>query len=247
MMLDGSAGRAPGAGGGGAGVVGKDAVGAEGGGGGEIVCEAVPVGPESGIHHLQFRVGKGGVGGPGEDTIVNFCDENGRVLRSIVAKGGNAGAPAYIEPPIRSPTNEDIMAGLRISGIIAAEYMRCDRNGLWTIVDGGWDFWESITNPFRAVLLLLIEIQTGTIEQGTLLKFGIVVRSPDGLIVHETKEIIPVDACLVRRSRACVRLEFSGSEPGVWRIQVLAGHQMIGEFPIEIRVPSQVLSGAGKK
>jgi hypothetical protein len=72
---------------------GVDAGGGEGGGGGEYVSVTLgpdDIGPDSGFHHIEFRVGKGGIGGPGEDTIVNLCDDNGHVLRSIVAKGGRA-------------------------------------------------------------------------------------------------------------------------------------------------------------
>jgi hypothetical protein len=141
INLDGWPGEAPGSGGGGADAVGDGAVGAEGGGGGEITCVTLgpdEIGPDSGVHHLEVQVGKGGVEGPGEDTIVNLCNEDGHVLRSIVAKAGKVGAPAYVPPPSRSPTDEDLKAGLKVTGIVAAEYIRV-KDGLWTVIDGGWD------------------------------------------------------------------------------------------------------------
>jgi hypothetical protein len=103
IFLDGSPGQAPGAGGGGAGVVGEGAIGGEGGGGGERV--SVTLGPEelAGVHHFQCHVGEGGKGGPGDDTIVNLCAEDGTVLRQIKAKGGKAGAPASGPPSRRKP------------------------------------------------------------------------------------------------------------------------------------------------
>jgi hypothetical protein len=239
IHLDGSPGEWPGAGGGGAGAVGKDAIGGEGGGGGEHILTTLrpdESGLGSGFHHLEFRVGKGGVGGPGEDTIVNLCDESGHVLRSIVAKGGKAGAPPNVPPPSRTPTEEDLKAGLKITGILAAEYIR-RRDGLWTVVEGGWDWVQPTTNPFRVQLPLLVEVETGTIETGTILDLKLVVRSPDGLQVHEQAQSVTAVDSLVRRLRLAVTLECSGSQSGLWRVQVLAGPQVIGEFPIEIRAP----------
>jgi hypothetical protein len=236
INLHGTPGEAPGAGGGGIGAVGKGAVGGEGGGGGEYVSLALgpdEIGPDSGFHHLEFRVGKGG----GEDTILNLCDEDGYVLRSIVAKGGKEGAPPYVPPPSRSPTNDDLKAGLKLTGILAAEIIRF-KAGFVTIVEGGWDRWEANSNPFRVTLPLFVELETGTIDPGTILDLKLVVRSPDDFQVHEQQQAVTVDNTLVRRSRFCVALEFSGSQSGLWRVQVLAGRQVIGEFPIEIRAPA---------
>ena len=240
IKLDGSPGKAPGAGGGGAGAVGKGAVAGEGGGGGEhvsVVLGPDDIGPGSGFDHFEFQVGKGGVEGPGEDTILNLCDRNGNVLRSIVAKGGKAGEPAYVPPPSRVPSEQDLKAGLKVTGILAAEFIRF-KDGLITIVEGGWSFWTANSNPFHIALPLLIEIDTGTIEPEAILELALVVRRPDGFQVHERKQTVTVCNALVRRSRFATVLEFSGSQPGVWHVQVLAGRQVIGEFPIEIRVPA---------
>lgn len=241
INLHGTPGEAPGAGGGGAGAVGEGAVGGEGGAGGEYVSVTLgpdDIGPDSGVHHFEIQVGKGGVGGPGEDSIINLCDEDGHVLRSIVAKGGRAGAPPYVPPPSRSPTEEDLKAGLKVTGILAAEFIRFSKDGLITIVAGGWDFWEANSNPFRFQLPLLVEIETGTIEPRNILDLKLVVRSPDGFQVHEQRQAVTVHDSLVRRSRFGVLLEFSGSRSGLWRVQILAGRQEIGEFPIEIRAPA---------
>ena len=177
----------------GAGAVGEGAVGGEDGAGGEYVSVTLgldDIGPDSGVHHFEFQVGKGGVGGPGEDSIVNLCDEDGRVLRSIVANGGRAGAPPYVPPPARSTTDEDLKAGLRVAGILAANFIRRGRDGLWTVVDGGWDWVQQDTNPFRVSLPLLIEIETGTINPGTILDLKLVVRNPDGFQVHEQGQAV---------------------------------------------------------
>lgn len=240
INLNGTPGEAPGAGGGGAGVVGEGAVGGEGGGGGDynaVTLGPDEIGPGSGFHHLEFRVGKGGVGGPGEDTVVNLCDEDGHVLRSTVARGGKAGSPPYVPPPRRSPTDEDLKAGLKVTGVLAAEFIRL-KDGLCTVVDGGWDWVQSATNPFRVVLPLLVEIETGRIDPGTVLDLKLVVRSPEGFQVCEQGQAVMVQETLVRRSRFGSVLEFSGSQPGLWRVEVLAGRGRIGEFPIEIRAPN---------
>src|SRR5713101_3421631 len=223
--LHGNPGEAFGAGGGGAGAVGAGAIGGDGGGGGEHVITTLgpdDIGPDSGFHHFEMRVGKGGVGGPGEDTILNLCDEDGHVLRSIVAKTGKVGAPPYVPSPSRSPTDEDLRAGLKVTGILAAQVLH-QRNGLWAIIEGGWDFYDTGTNPFQIQLPLLIEIATGTIEPETILDLKLAVRSPDNFQAFEKQQLVKVENSLVRRSRFAVVLEFTGALPGLWRVQVFAG------------------------
>src|SRR5713101_6744888 len=223
--LHGNPGEAFGAGGGGAGAVGEGAIGGDGGGGGEHVITTLgpdDIGPDSGFHHFEMRVGKGGVGGPGEDTILNLCDEDGHVLRSIVAKTGKVGAPPYVPSPSRSPTDEDLRAGLKVTGILAAQVLH-QRNGLWAIIEGGWDFYDTGTNPFQIQLPLLIEIATGTIEPETILDLKLAVRSPDNFQAFEKQQLVKVENSLVRRSRFAVVLEFTGALPGLWRVQVFAG------------------------
>jgi hypothetical protein len=98
ITVIGGPGQAPGAGGGGAGMTG-DGVGGAGGGGGEIVEGTI--GPEeleqlrvAGFDHIEYTAGSGGESGrPGGDTILNFVTADGKVLKSIVAKGGEAGVP----------------------------------------------------------------------------------------------------------------------------------------------------------
>jgi hypothetical protein len=237
--LDGKDGEAPGAGGGGAGAVGTGAVAGEGGGGGDhIILSLGPdeIGPESGVHHLQFRVGQGGRNGPGEDTIINFCAKDGRVLRSVIAKGGKMGAPPYVRPVGRTPTKDDLNAGLKVTTIIAGEYIRI-RDGFVTIVDGGWDIWTGNSNPFKMVLPLLVEVNTGTIALGTVLDLDLVVRSPDGFQVLKQPTQIAIPEALIRRTRFITTLEFSGSQSGLWSIEILAGEQVVGDFSIEVRLP----------
>ena len=227
---------APGAGGGGAGAVGKDAFGGDGGGGGDQVVFTLEGEDLARADHLDFRVGKGGVGGPGEDTIVNVCDKDGHILRSVIAQGGQAGTGPYVPPRGRVPTNHDIAAGLKVTGIITGEFIRF-RDGVWTVVNGFWDWVRQDTNPFRISIPLLVEVDTGSIESGAILMLKILVRSPNGFHVHEQEQLLTVVAGSIKKSRFLAGLEFSGSELGVWRIQIVAGPQVIGEWLFEIQAP----------
>jgi hypothetical protein len=241
INLNGTPGMAPGAGGGGAGAIGRGAVGGGGGEGGEYVIATFgpgEIGPNSEISHLRFQIGAGGRdGGPGGDTIVNFCDKDGNVLRTLIAKGGKMGVPGYVPLQSRAATAEDIKAGLKVTGILAADYIR-QKNGLLTVLDGGWDFYTANANPFQMILPLLIEIETGTIAPETILELTIRVKNPGGFQVLEKPQLFEVLNAteLVRRSRCIVTLEFTGSQAGLWRVQVLADAQVIGEFPIEVRL-----------
>jgi len=197
------------------------------------------IGPNSGFDHFEIQIGAGGVGRPGGDTILNLCDKNGRVLRSIVAKGGKMGAPGYVTPPSRPATDEDVKAGLKVTGILAADFIR-QKNGLWSILDGGWDFYA---NPFQMALPLLIEIETGTIAPETIIELKLRVLNPAGFQVLEKQQLVwvPNVTELVRRTRFAVPLEITGSQAGVWHAQVLAATQVIGNYPIESDYQSRQL------
>ena len=132
---------------------------------------------------------------------------------------------------------EAALSGLRVTSIVAAEYIRV-RNGRWTIVEGGWDWIEVKTSPFRHPLPLYVEVETGTIECDTNLDLKLVVLRPDGFHVSEQAHTIVVENSPIRRTRFVVTLELPGSQAGVWRAQILAGPRVIGEYPIEIRLPA---------
>ena len=232
-----------GAGGGGAGAVGEDAVGGDGGGGGEMVSFSLK--DLSKVHHLDLQVGKAGVGGPAEDTIVNICDKDGQILRSVVAKGGSPGAAPHVPPPSRMPTDEDVNAGLKVTGVIAGEFIRF-RDGVWTVVNGFWDWVGQATNPFRLSLPLLIEFDTGEVEPGSVLKLRIAVRSPNNFQVHEQELLLTVNAGTIRKTRSLASLEFAGSQAGVWRVEVMAARQVIGEWRFEIRLPETIAETANQ-
>ncbi len=73
-----------------------------------------------------------------------------------------------------------------------------------------------------------------------MLDLKFVVRDPDGFQAQEQRQVITVPSTLIRRVRFAAVVEFSGSKAGVWSVLVLAAKHAIGEFSIEIRVPSEV-------
>jgi hypothetical protein len=82
---------------------------------------------------------------------------------------------------------------------------------------------------------LFVELGTGLIEPGTGLRLKLVARSPDGFLVIEQEEIIAVSDALNHRLRFCKVLEFTGSQLGLWHVQIIADSTVIGEFPFEVR------------
>jgi hypothetical protein len=128
-------------------------------------------------------------------------------------------------------------AGLKVTAMLAAEYIRA-RDGLWTIVEGGWDWVQVGTVPFRQLLPLYIEIDTGTISPpGSNLELYLVILRPDGFLLSQQSQIITVESGPIKRSRFAVALEIVGSQGGVWHVQVRAGSEVIADFPIEIHLP----------
>ena len=176
---------------------------------------------------------------PGEDHCRISATRTAECYEASSRKAARWAHPHTSRRPAGAPTDADLSAGLKVSGILAAEYIRSKDGSLWTVIDGGWDWFQANSNPFRVPLPLLLQVDTGTILPGSMLDLKLVVRSPTAFKSMSKKRPLRSLNSLVRRSRIAVLLEFSGSQSGLWNVQVLAGHQVIGEFPIEIRLPAQ--------
>lgn len=235
ISLDGEAGKFPGAGGGGQGAIGDGSQGGAGGDGGEMVTGIVDM-PEG--SRLEIQVGRGGTqGGPGEDTIVHLVDPHGEILQTLTAKGGKAGKPPTYQPAMRDCTSDDIEAGLKVTSIVAAEYIRIQPSGLFSIIEGGWENYRVSTNPFSVRLPLLIEFDTGTLDPGEQIAVDLVVTTPNKFRVAQQKFEIDVIGAPVHRYRNVAVLEFTGSDGGVWLMSIEAADRTIATYPIEVIAP----------
>jgi hypothetical protein len=236
----GSAGQAPGAGGGGAGVVSDNASAGGGGGGGHYVQVAID--PEelqrlraAGFDHIEYRVGRGGEsGGPGEDTIVNFVTADAKVLKSIIARGGEAGVCGTAHPLGRQVTPTDLEEGLHVSSLLLAECAQI-RNGLLYLLGAGWEHFVFPSLPFEAQWPLACTVSTGKIKPETLLELSVLVTDPTGFQVwQESFTVSSGGPRGVARPNVLIPIRFTGSTTGVWSIAITSGGNTLAELPIEI-------------
>jgi hypothetical protein len=242
LIFAGSPGLAPGSGGGGSGVVGDNAQGGQGGGGGDLV--QVEIGQEEmaklreeGFDRIEFRVGEGGKSdGPGEDTIANFVNVDGKVLKTIVAKAGVPGAPPKQGDFGREVASYDIESGLNITALTLSECAQV-KNGLLYLLGAGWENFQFQTIPFEAQWPLVCTIDTGSIEAGTVLTFKVIVKDPTGFQVLEEPFHVLCGTGPVSRPSHIISLSFTGSQIGVWAIAVESGGKVHAKIGIDIKGP----------
>ncbi|SDS07380.1 hypothetical protein [Opitutus sp. GAS368] len=242
IIIQGSSGLAPGAGGGGGGIVGDNKKAGAGGGGGDQVHLTIE--PEefdelrrAGFERAEIRVGKGGRdGGPGEDSIVNFVTADGRILKSIVARGGQPGGAGAQEISSRVATKSDIESGLRVTTLTLADCVHL-KNGLHYLLGAGWDNYGFPTIPFMANWPLACSIDTGSIEPGSSLSLSVLVKDPTGFQVVEKPFTVICTKGPVSRPNHVIPLSFTGSQAGVWSIEVVSGEIALGKLSIEIKGP----------
>ncbi len=242
IIFQGISGLAPGAGGGGGGIVGDNKKAGAGGGGGDQVH--LTLGPEefaelrrAGFERAEIRVGQGGrEGGPGEDSIVSFVTADGTVLKSIVAKGGLPGEPVGQEISGRVATKADLESGLRVTTLTLADCVHL-KNGLHYLLGAGWDNYSFPAIPFKAGWPLACSIDTGSIKSGSLLALSVRVKDPTGFQVLERPFTVSCTAGPVSRPNYMIPISFSGSQTGIWSIEVVSGEIILGTLPIEIKGP----------
>lgn len=248
VIFAGGQGRAPGAGGGGAGALGENMQGGQGGGGGDLVH--VEVGPEelhelrlAGFQRIDLRVGKGGESGEqGEDTIANFVTADGTILKSIVARGGRPGAAPKPLARSRDATVQDIDAGLRVTSVMLAECVQL-RHGLLYLLGASWEHFQFPTVPFEAHWPLALTIDMGSLDLGSTLDFYVIVKDPTGFqVVTEPFSVSKGGGSLISRPNLLVSLSFTGSQTGVWTLEIISGGLTLSRLPIEIKGPQLISS-----
>lgn len=186
VILDGADATAPGAGGGGGGSIGDGAIASEGGGGGERVVTTIPV--ES-FDSLEFQVGEGGKAGKaGGDTTIRLL-KDGKVVRTIKAKGGKAGKPGRhgdLSSSARSLTIDDMNAGAHITSILLVDFFRF-KNGLVTLLDAGWDAYRVASLPQLVEWPVYLAFSSIGLRAPTVISAEVRVRDPKRAIMSEHK------------------------------------------------------------
>lgn len=225
----------PGAGGEGGRAIGRGAVGGDGGNGGEGVSAAIDIAAmrKDGFHHVEFIVGKGGEGGRhGEDTVVNFVTEDGRVLKIIRAHGGAGGGSALPEG-VREITPEDIQQNLRVTTLMIANAVEV-REGLFFLLGADWDNYKVPCLPFDAVWPVVYAVRWTAGQWSDPRGFFLSVLRPDGREAARQALVIPTESgpggCFRWVHSMSVKLDAEGT----WTLRIHSGRFLLAQLDVPV-------------
>ncbi|MGB8840499.1 MAG: hypothetical protein WCC64_05475, partial [Aliidongia sp.] len=185
----------PGSGGGGEGVVADGAKGGDGGNGGECVSAIINIAEmrKDGFHHIEAIVGKGGERGfHGEDTVLNFVTEDGRVLKTIRAVGGTSGGSTFPDG-VHDITLEDIQYNFRVTTIMTANAIEV-REGLFFLLGADWDSYTVPRLPFDAVWPVVYALRWTARQWSEPRGFFLSLLHPNGREVARQTLVIPMES-----------------------------------------------------
>ena len=241
---------APGAGGGGAGVVGDDAVGGEGGSGGDHTVAFI--GPSEmealraeGLEGFKVVIGEGGASGlnPGEhgkagkDSLFQAIGKDGRILRTIRAQGGVGGRSGISIPSgTREATLADIRNGLLMSALLVAEAFSTS-GGLVGMLGGGWEYTQVPQLPIELSWPVLCVFSVGPAVGDVRLACFVVIDDPSGTEISRSPIVMSYDGLRpVAAIPQGLVVRFSAHVAGVWNIKIVSGEFELARMPIEIRM-----------
>jgi hypothetical protein len=225
-------------------------VGGNGGDGGERVVSLISEEQTQNLKDLgwdgqyEVSIGKGGEGGQigepgkaGQDTFVNFRASDGRIIRTISAKGGLGGQLETVVPlGSREVTQEDLEMGLSISSLLIADSFYV-KNGVICALGIACERWLLPTLPHDVLWPIACTVSFGQVSVVSRFAFFIVVENPIGkevlknLFVVCNEPIRPV----ANVTYVC-NLPFHADTPGIWKLKVFSGLYELANILIEIKM-----------
>ncbi|MEH2216125.1 MAG: HNH endonuclease [Nostoc sp.] len=199
------------------------------------------------FHGAQLKAGgEGGShgGAGGEGGIINIVgvtpagfhepiDVHGREGQVPGGGGGGGGLATYRGRPADV---DDLENGLQISAIFLANAIQVQ--GLFSVLGGGWAYYEVPSLPYNLQLNLLCVVETGTIPINTLLRIDYSVKDAEGhtaLVSHYDLPISQTTA-QIRRWSVPLFLSLKINCIGIWRIMVSSGSLPLASHDIEFRL-----------
>lgn len=225
----------PGVGGGGEGVIGDGAIAGNGGNGGECVSGIIDISEmrKDGLHKIEVTVGKGGTnGGDGEDSILRFLTEDGRVLKTIRAAGGKGGASALPDGVVEI-TLEDIKNNLRVSTLMTANAVDI-RDNLMFLLGADWVNVFVPHVPFDMTWPIIFVVRWKPCEWEMPRGFFLSLLRPDGREVSRQGFFIPKEADAEGYRRYIQHLGVKLDAEGVWTLKIHSGGFVLARIEVNI-------------
>lgn len=225
----------PGAGGGGAGAIGEGVTGGDGGDGGNCVSGLIDLSQlrHAGFQRVECVIGREGENGTnGGDTIVNFLAEDGRVLKTILAAGGQGGG-TKIPEGCAEVGPSDVASKFRISTLLVANSLEI-REGLFFMLGADWDNYSAPHLPVDAVWPVAYSFRWEAFEWTEPRAVFLSLLRPDGSEAVSQPLIIPIESGPAGMWRGCCGLNIKLDGEGLWAVRLHSGGLLLGQIPIAV-------------
>ncbi|MBB6253136.1 hypothetical protein FHS74_003705 [Nitrospirillum iridis] len=225
----------PGVGGGGGGANGNDATGGDGGGGGEAVSAVIDLAEmrKDGLDRVEVIVGKGGVhGGDGEDSILNFVTEDGKVLKTIGASGGKAGGSTLPEGATEI-TIADIRENFRVTTFLIANAVEM-RDGLLYLLGADWGNFRAACLPLDIVLPVVYALRWSACQWSEPRGLFLSLIRPDGSEVRRQALVVPMAISPGGCYRGFHSLNVRLDTEGIWTLRLHSGRFLLAQLDMPV-------------
>lgn len=225
----------PGAGGGGAGAVGNSVRGGDGGDGGDQISALIDITQlrHAGFHHAEIVVGKGGEnGGDGGDTIVNFVTEDGTVLKTLRASGGQGGG-TKVPQGCAEVGPSDVASKFRVSTFLVANSLEM-REGLCFMLGADWTDYIVPHLPFDATWPIAFFLRWEAFEWSSPRVIFLSLLRPDGSEVASQALIIPLESGLLGAWRGVLALTATLDSEGTWSLRLHSGDLLLAQLSVAV-------------
>lgn len=241
----------PGAGGGGSGAAGDDAIAGDGGNGGDRITGVIDLAElrKAGLDHTRITVGRGGsapllpgqLGGSSEASSIEFFSGN-VILKTVNAPGGDGAAPGIFVLPdgVEALSSDDISDGLRVTTLMTVNSVEV-RDGVLFILGGDWSHFPIPHIPFDAVWPVVCTLKWRALRNPVPRGMFLSLFHPAGHEVSRQMLIIPVEAAQQQTQRWICPMGISFDAEGTWALRVHSGGFLMAEIDIQVLIrPSPI-------
>jgi hypothetical protein len=236
--MDFSSEQMPGAGGGGAGAIGENAIAGNGGNGGDSISALIKLEPGE---TYEIEIGNGAKGGalPGQHgqdgaaSAFRVRSSDGTLKQNIQATGGAGGKAGDLPDDATEISQTDLAGGFRISTLMLINTVET-REGLLFILGGGWEGYKIQQLPHDAIWPVICIASWKVLDTAAPKWLQLCVLDPQGIEVTRIALALPLDALSLTSWCWVVPIGAPLNSEGLWAVRVQSGEFLLSQ--IEVRV-----------
>jgi hypothetical protein len=205
--------------------------GSDSGSGGEMILGSLNTNDSKfgEIRRVNIEIGKAGLNGMhGTDSVMNFFNKDGIVVKSVVAKGGASRIGDL--PDSRYLEKSDLENGFQISSLFFANSVKIENN-LFEVHGGGWDYYSVTSAPYDFFANFVFKVSAGKLDSGTRIKVEATLFDPQNIAEGNGVFLVSKDVPTLQ-----ARIRLVGNELGFWRVKISSGDIELAQIPLEIRL-----------